>query len=1079
MRGDKITSKDLQEQEALVQKDPSNLRALHKLGDLYAKAEQVDQAIETYKQAAKSYIERAFYQKAVAVYKQILKLNPAMYDVQEQLAEVYVELGRRSDALSQYQTLARKYETTGSTALATGILKKMLQLDEENVPLRVKLAELYLTVSDKDGAINEFELALNTLANREKWADYIKVGERLLFIAPEHLGALKTIARVYLDHDDVMQAMGKLQQAFKLERRDPETLEVLAVAFDRLEQPEKTISVLKELADIYKEMGRNDYVRDVYQQIIERNPNDAEILAALEDLPEAVSVPSLPAAEAVSNEELPSEPLSVPADRAAMAMPPAPVAPPTPPPLEPSLSLSQEEVERLLNEADVYIKYGLVPRVEEALNRIFAAYPQHAEARRLRVELLRMQERSEEAAIELLQLATESQDDANTLTLLEQILELEDISTEVQEDAYQMMIRLKPKAQTDPAVSAPPQAPPAPPVLSSSAASFDEIEAIPTDDSELDIISIEDLDSVVELDSEAVIDGDSFSYENGLPIPDELDPLDEGDTNIGAFQDTSAPPSFAAPPTTDFPEISSFEELDAASFEEIQEVDEFEIIGAADGSSTPQELPASFQEEEEPEDPFATAAPSFSAPAPPAPPSFAPPAPEPQDDPFGTFLARKRENDPIEEEDMGGFADFLSTPLEVEAPEPPPSSLGLGGGSSAELSDMEAAAARLQALIAAKEEAEKPEPEPQKAAAAPSVPAPFAPPPPPPPPFESKEISVPAPFAIPQDHPVDIVEEEEDPTTLSPTMPSPTDFEENVTPADEFVIEDEDEAFLIDDEAPTPSNAAIVPEPPVNLHEQPPSEGFEAETFSFGDDDAFDDLDDAFGDIADDEPPLTLDESDPYLDEIEEAGMYLDQDEPQYAIEIFDRILQADPNHTVARAGLEMALEAEQKLQQEKSDALSFDIDSALGGVATTKRERARVEDDLKAFQEETQKQFSGDGETLYELGMAYHEMALFEMSIKAFQDCIDNRYRECDSYKMIGSCYISQGQNQSALQAFQNALALPHLTQDERIDVLFELGQAHENDGNPSDALSYYEEVSQLDASYRGVQDRIHTLRG
>src|SRR6188472_1321947 len=56
-------------------------------------------AIETYQKVAKFYHEQGFFQKAVAVYKQILKLDPRLVDVILNLAELYRQLGLMSDAM--------------------------------------------------------------------------------------------------------------------------------------------------------------------------------------------------------------------------------------------------------------------------------------------------------------------------------------------------------------------------------------------------------------------------------------------------------------------------------------------------------------------------------------------------------------------------------------------------------------------------------------------------------------------------------------------------------------------------------------------------------------------------------------------------------------------------------------------------------------------------------------------------------------------------------------------------------------------------------------------------------------------
>lgn len=1095
IRGEKVTSKDLQEQEATVRRDPNNLRALHKLGDLYAKAEQPEKAIEIYIRAAESYIERAFYQKAVAVYKQVLKMKPSLLDVQKRLAEVYIELGRRSDALAQYQNLARKYESTGNLTLATEMLLEMLALDSENVPLRVKLAELYLAMSESNSAIGEFEKALNSLAAKENWDDYIKVGERLLFAAPEHLGALKTIARVYLDTGEVMKAIGKLQKAFQLERRDPETLEVLAVAFDRLEQPEKTISVLKELVDIYKELGRTDYVRDVYQQILERDPNDVEVQRAFAALPATESSVQLPAA---------SEPPSVPEPPPIAPLQTSiPDAPSTPPPSAPDLSLSEEELERLLNEADVYIKYGLVPRVEEALNRIFAAYPEHLEARRLKVELLKMQERSEEAANELLTLAKVSQEPDEALSYLEQVLELEDVPPVLQEEAYQMTIRLRPSGHSASGHFASVSEPAEELSIEASDSFVVEVEDIEP----IELNAEEDLTTAPGAEDIEIVSLDDIVAVDSLSGEFEADFISQDEIVIEHFSQQELPASPAPVALRYSTDVE--DSADVTFMQSVEEIEELELLDEADELTQPptarDEMFVAMQTDSvapssNSESPlhFGVQEPAAPAPTPtPAPSLFAPPSPpKEEDDAFDQFLFRaKQDDDPIEEEEdnFSNFDDFLKGPVLLEPSEVPKPAQPTRSSVTEELSDMEAAAARLQALIQAKEAAEAAEAEAEAQAAEEAahaaaeketqlrdIPAPFAVAAPPTP------TDIPAPFAVaePQEEHIsfdnmDAVIDDADSVDSIEVVEEVLSFEPSSESED---VLDIDSAVEIED-APLTSEEAFF----ADTTETVPTE--EGELFSSLDEDEldfedfgdFDELDGAFSDIQEDPTPtpeFTLDPSDPHIEELEEAAFYLDQDEPQYAIELFDRILQQTPDHEIARAGIQLAIELEQQLSSKQEEGFLYNLDTALGEITTTQRERDRVEGELRAFKEEAQKQFGEDGETLYELGVAYFGMGLYEMAAETFQNCITNAHREFDCYKMIGSCYTAQGLREQALSNYQSALQLPNITTGERLDVLFEMGAVYESTGNASDALTYYEEVSMLDENYRNVQSRIQALR-
>ncbi len=66
-------------------------------------------AVETYTKVAQSYDQQGFFLKAVAVYKQILKLDTRLVEVHLKLAELYRQLGLMSDAMQHFEQVAAHF----------------------------------------------------------------------------------------------------------------------------------------------------------------------------------------------------------------------------------------------------------------------------------------------------------------------------------------------------------------------------------------------------------------------------------------------------------------------------------------------------------------------------------------------------------------------------------------------------------------------------------------------------------------------------------------------------------------------------------------------------------------------------------------------------------------------------------------------------------------------------------------------------------------------------------------------------------------------------------------------------------
>ena len=324
------------EYEEIIRNDPTDIRTLLKIGDLHAKVGSIEAATSTYQKVGEFYAKDGFFLKAVAVFKQILKLDPGLILVYLRLAELYQNLGLSSDAIKQFQVVARHYESQGLMKDSLDVLQKISDLEPENFVNRVKLAELYCREGHKDEGKKQFMAILANLEARKNYPELVRVYEKLVALDLQEDDVELKLVDAYLHNAEPKKALIRLQKLFQKNPRDLSILSHLAQCFIDLGQPEKSKSVYLEILNILEKENRT-------------SEKDAFVakLRALNVMAGDT------ATHAVDTR---SEPTSA-----------APVA--------------SKSLEKVLEETDMYVQYGLIEKALDLLRDAIIESPVEREIR--------------------------------------------------------------------------------------------------------------------------------------------------------------------------------------------------------------------------------------------------------------------------------------------------------------------------------------------------------------------------------------------------------------------------------------------------------------------------------------------------------------------------------------------------------------------------------------------------------------------------------------------------------------------------------------------------------------------------
>ncbi len=228
--------KAIAEYQKAVEADRKDLRTRLKLGELYLKKGNKVSAVDEYSKAAESFAADGFNLQAIAVYKQLLKIDASIYDIYIRLADLYRKQGLIADALAQYRIVINNYEKQGKVGEAIDALKQMASMDPENFSIRAKIADFYLKSGNRKDALEEYSRIASDLKNKGRINDVIILYDKLLSADPSCTDVLRELGEVYLRSGKRNEALSKLQAAIKGDPNDIKALSLLAETYIALNE---------------------------------------------------------------------------------------------------------------------------------------------------------------------------------------------------------------------------------------------------------------------------------------------------------------------------------------------------------------------------------------------------------------------------------------------------------------------------------------------------------------------------------------------------------------------------------------------------------------------------------------------------------------------------------------------------------------------------------------------------------------------------------------------------------------------------------------------------------------------------
>jgi len=276
----KQLGKAIEDYAKIVERDPVDIRSRQKLAELYVRNNRSVEAYEQYESIAQYFSANGFYLKAIAIYKQMQRLDSSQITIFNRLAELNEKQGLIGNAMTEYRHLVDYYGRNGMIADEIKILEKMRDLDPKKLKARIKLIEV-LAGSEREGeGYAELESVLEVLRDKGDFDNILKIYKMFLPLYPNNKKMEMGLASAFYEKGDFDKGVAVLEKLLKGQTDDPDLLRLLGRGYADSEKWTKACTVYQQLAD----MDPTDL--DIREALIKSHIGDIRYDVALAELEE-------------------------------------------------------------------------------------------------------------------------------------------------------------------------------------------------------------------------------------------------------------------------------------------------------------------------------------------------------------------------------------------------------------------------------------------------------------------------------------------------------------------------------------------------------------------------------------------------------------------------------------------------------------------------------------------------------------------------------------------------------------------------------------------------------------------------
>ncbi len=199
------------------------------------------------------------------------------------------------------------------------------------------------------------------------------------------------------------------------------------------------------------------------------------------------------------------------------------------------------------------------------------------------------------------------------------------------------------------------------------------------------------------------------------------------------------------------------------------------------------------------------------------------------------------------------------------------------------------------------------------------------------------------------------------------------------------------------------------------------------------------------------------------------AELYTQKNEFAKALELYERVKQSE---MAGDASLDRAISETtvRQFDHQISQLNPFDADHA-DRVAQIQTEKSAFQ--LAECQKRVEK-YPTDLAIRFELGQLCFQAGKIGEAIAEFQKAQQNPHKRIAAMSFLAQCFAKRGMNDSAVRTLQNAIKEKPAFDEEKKDLIYNLGCVFEKMGKKAEAIEQFLIIYESDVTYRDVSAKV-----